>query len=94
MIILKVVFQSYLGKHCKIPYGSGSVFGFFSQDHVRVGDFVIKDQVEFFDLIAQSFIHALKYVMFSLHSCYVSSYPSGICRGYSGRIFSILNNRV
>ncbi|KAI8003727.1 Aspartic proteinase A2 [Camellia lanceoleosa] len=30
---------------CKIHYGSRSIFGFFSQDNVRVGDVIIKDQV-------------------------------------------------
>ncbi|XP_019180056.1 PREDICTED: aspartic proteinase-like isoform X2 [Ipomoea nil] len=34
-----------IGKSCKIPYGSGSLSGFFSQDHVRIGDAVIEDQV-------------------------------------------------
>ncbi|XP_058209717.1 aspartic proteinase-like [Rhododendron vialii] len=34
-----------IGVPCKIRYGSGSIYGFFSQDNVRVGDVVIKDQV-------------------------------------------------
>lgn len=34
-----------IGVSCKIHYGSGSIYGFFSQDNVRVGDAVIKDQV-------------------------------------------------
>jgi len=46
-VILKFVFQFYLGMHCKIPYGSGFISGFFSQDNVKVGDFLIKDQVGF-----------------------------------------------
>ncbi|KAG0496487.1 hypothetical protein HPP92_001178 [Vanilla planifolia] len=33
------------GKSCKITYGSGSISGFFSQDHVLVGDLSVKDQV-------------------------------------------------
>ncbi|XP_059440646.1 aspartic proteinase-like [Corylus avellana] len=33
------------GKSCEINYGSGSISGFFSQDNVEVGDFVVKDQV-------------------------------------------------
>ncbi|KAJ7980482.1 Aspartic proteinase [Quillaja saponaria] len=33
-----------IGKPCKIPYGHGSFSGFFSQDNVKVGDIVIKDQ--------------------------------------------------
>ena len=76
MIILKVVFQSYLGKHCKIPYGSGSVFGFFSQDHVRVGDFVIKDQVEFFDFNCPKFHSCFKicYVFIALMLCQLLSF--------------------
>lgn len=34
-----------IGKSCSIPYGSGSVYGFFSQDNVQVGNLVVKDQV-------------------------------------------------
>ncbi|KAK9288492.1 hypothetical protein L1049_016951 [Liquidambar formosana] len=34
-----------IGKHCVIHYGSGSISGVFSMDHVKVGDIVIKDQV-------------------------------------------------
>lgn len=34
-----------IGKTSKIPYGSGYVSGFLSQDDVNVGDFVVKDQV-------------------------------------------------
>ncbi|KAF8392746.1 hypothetical protein HHK36_023095 [Tetracentron sinense] len=33
------------GKSCKIPYGSGSISGFLSQDNAQVGDLVVKDQV-------------------------------------------------
>ncbi|KAK8914081.1 Aspartic proteinase [Platanthera zijinensis] len=33
------------GKSCKITYGTGSISGFFSQDHVQVGDLLVKDQV-------------------------------------------------
>ncbi|KAM7498321.1 hypothetical protein LguiA_022735 [Lonicera macranthoides] len=32
------------GKSAAIHYGTGSVSGFFSQDHVTVGDLVVKDQ--------------------------------------------------
>jgi len=35
----------YAGIPCKIPYGHGSIFGFFSKDNVQVGDIIIKDQV-------------------------------------------------
>ncbi|XP_057750621.1 cyprosin-like isoform X1 [Arachis stenosperma] len=34
-----------IGTSCKIPYGHGSIYGFFSQDVVKVGDIIIKDQV-------------------------------------------------
>lgn len=34
-----------IGKSCRINYGSGSIFGFFSQDNVKVGDLIVKDQV-------------------------------------------------
>lgn len=34
-----------IGKSCEIPYGSGSISGFFSQDNVKVGNLVVKDQV-------------------------------------------------
>ncbi|XP_020202315.1 aspartic proteinase oryzasin-1 isoform X2 [Cajanus cajan] len=33
-----------IGTPCKIPYGQGSIYGFFSQDNVQVGDIIIKDQ--------------------------------------------------
>ncbi|KAF7113235.1 hypothetical protein RHSIM_RhsimUnG0146600 [Rhododendron simsii] len=39
------MFGSDIGVPCKIRYGSGSIYGFFSQDNVRVGGVVIKDQV-------------------------------------------------
>uniref|UniRef100_A0A1J3CGA5 Aspartic proteinase A2 n=1 Tax=Noccaea caerulescens TaxID=107243 RepID=A0A1J3CGA5_NOCCA len=32
------------GKPCTITYGSGSISGFFSEDTVKVGDLVVKDQ--------------------------------------------------
>ncbi|XP_060189653.1 cyprosin-like [Lycium barbarum] len=34
-----------IGKHCKIPFGTRSVHGFFSQDNVKVGNSVINQQV-------------------------------------------------
>eukprot|EP01018_Ginkgo_biloba_P024543 Gb_04762 [translate_table: standard] len=33
------------GKSCDIQYGSGAISGYLSQDHVTVGDLVVKDQV-------------------------------------------------
>lgn len=33
------------GKSCAIRYGSGSVSGFLSQDHVQLGSLIVKDQV-------------------------------------------------
>ncbi|GMY28052.1 aspartic proteinase-like [Fagus crenata] len=44
-----------IGIHCKIPYGSGSVSGFFSQDNVKIGDFVTKDQ-EFVEVTREGFL--------------------------------------
>ncbi|XP_020959876.1 uncharacterized protein LOC107646641 isoform X1 [Arachis ipaensis] len=40
------IFSTYtdIGTSCKIPYGHGSIYRFFSQDVVKVGDIVIKDQ--------------------------------------------------
>ncbi|KAG4942357.1 hypothetical protein JHK82_046556 [Glycine max] len=32
------------GTPCKIPYGRGHIPGFISQDNIRVGDIIIKDQ--------------------------------------------------
>ncbi|KAL9234928.1 hypothetical protein vseg_009740 [Gypsophila vaccaria] len=34
-----------IGKKCDIHYGSGSISGFLSQDHVKVGDLTVKNQV-------------------------------------------------
>ncbi|KAI4335112.1 hypothetical protein L6164_013790 [Bauhinia variegata] len=33
-----------IGISCKIPYGRGYISGFFSQDHVQVGNIIIKNQ--------------------------------------------------
>ncbi|XP_024022915.1 aspartic proteinase isoform X2 [Morus notabilis] len=44
-----------IGIPCKIPYGSRSISGFFSQDHVKVGDVVIKDQ-EFVEITREGFL--------------------------------------
>lgn len=38
-------FDPYTGKSADIHYGTGAISGFFSEDHVRVGDLVVKDQV-------------------------------------------------
>ena len=42
---IKLSLEKYAGIPCKIPYGQGSIFGFFSQDNVQVRDIIIKDQV-------------------------------------------------
>ena len=34
-----------IGKSAEIHYGTGAISGFFSQDNVKVGDLVVKDQV-------------------------------------------------
>eukprot|EP00268_Persea_americana_P026817 TRINITY_DN2633_c0_g1_i1.p1 TRINITY_DN2633_c0_g1~~TRINITY_DN2633_c0_g1_i1.p1 ORF type:complete len:511 (-),score=82.13 TRINITY_DN2633_c0_g1_i1:288-1820(-) len=34
-----------IGKSCSIRYGSGSIYGYLSQDNVQVGDLLVKDQV-------------------------------------------------
>ncbi|KAK8623976.1 hypothetical protein V6N13_065335 [Hibiscus sabdariffa] len=34
-----------IGKPCKINYGSGMILGFFSEDNIKVGDLVVKNQV-------------------------------------------------
>lgn len=33
------------GKPAAIQYGTGAISGFFSQDNVKVGDLVVKNQV-------------------------------------------------
>ncbi|ONK63041.1 uncharacterized protein A4U43_C07F10780 [Asparagus officinalis] len=33
------------GDKCKISYGSGTISGFFSEDHVQVGDLIVKDEI-------------------------------------------------
>ncbi|KAK8965420.1 hypothetical protein KSP40_PGU019376 [Platanthera guangdongensis] len=35
----------YFWKSAAIQYGSGAVAGFLSQDHVSVGDILVKDQI-------------------------------------------------
>ncbi|KAL6188359.1 hypothetical protein ACLB2K_039752 [Fragaria x ananassa] len=44
-----------IGIHCKIPYGSGSVSGYFSGDNVKVGDIIVKDQ-EFVEVTKEGFV--------------------------------------
>lgn len=36
------------GKPASIQYGTGAISGFFSNDNVKVGDIVVKDQVIIF----------------------------------------------
>lgn len=38
---------SYVGKTAEIHYGTGAISGFFSQDHVKLGDLAVKNQVTF-----------------------------------------------
>ncbi|XP_057753150.1 cyprosin-like [Arachis stenosperma] len=33
-----------IGTPCKIPIGRGAIYGFFSQDYVKIGDMIIRDQ--------------------------------------------------
>lgn len=47
----------YVGKSCKIPYASGSLSGFFSQDNIRIGDAVIEDQVASWFLETKVLLH-------------------------------------
>ncbi|KAF8006411.1 hypothetical protein BT93_K0650 [Corymbia citriodora subsp. variegata] len=44
-----------IGIPCKIHYGSGSISGVFSQDNVKVGDVVVKDQ-EFVEARKEGFL--------------------------------------
>lgn len=47
---LKLLLGQYSGTPCKIPYDDGYIYGFFSQDNVKVGDIIIKDQVSILSL--------------------------------------------
>ncbi|KAL5852919.1 hypothetical protein ACOSQ3_008037 [Xanthoceras sorbifolium] len=47
-----------IGTHCKIHYGYGSISGFFSQDNVKVGDIIVKDQV-FVEITREGFLTSL-----------------------------------
>lgn len=38
---------TFIGKTAEIHYGTGAISGFFSQDHVQVGDLVIQSQVKY-----------------------------------------------
>ncbi|XVE80681.1 hypothetical protein DITRI_Ditri15bG0000100 [Diplodiscus trichospermus] len=44
-----------IGIPCKINYSSGSISGFFSLDHVKVGDIDVKDQ-EFIEITREGFL--------------------------------------
>lgn len=44
-MILVLVFVA--GKSAEIHYGTGAVSGFFSQDHVKLGNLALKNQVNF-----------------------------------------------
>lgn len=44
LIFLSFFFWSE-GTSAEIQYGTGAISGFFSQDHVRLGDLVVKKQV-------------------------------------------------
>lgn len=44
-----------IGIPCKIPYGSGSISGYFSEDNVKVGDIIVKDQ-EFVEVTREGFL--------------------------------------
>lgn len=37
---------SGVGTSCKIPYGSGSIYGFLSRDNVGVGGITVEEQVQ------------------------------------------------
>lgn len=52
MPILQFLFGKCPGTPCKIPYGRGHIPGFISQDNIRVGDIIIKDQVSIMTLIS------------------------------------------
>ena len=40
-----MIFYFWAGKRADIHYGTGAISGFFSEDHVKIGDIVAKDQV-------------------------------------------------
>lgn len=35
----------FAGKSAEIHYGTGAISGFFSQDHVKLGDLIVTNQV-------------------------------------------------
>lgn len=56
------------GKPADIHYGTGAISGYFSQDHVKVGDLVVKNQV-----VSRSwyyFIHSYIFYMHTNSSCW------------------------
>ncbi|CAN6551124.1 unnamed protein product [Malus baccata var. baccata] len=46
---------SKIGIPCKIPYGSGSISGYFSRDNSKIGNVIIKDQ-EFVEITREGFL--------------------------------------
>lgn len=67
--------DSYSGIPCKIQYGSGFVSGFLSQDHVKVGDDIIIDQVS--SASSKSYALRLGYVSAAITT--LISHHSGVC---------------
>lgn len=47
LFLISHVFILNVGKSAEIHYGTGAISGFFSQDHVKVGNLIVEDQVIF-----------------------------------------------
>lgn len=69
----RILLMYCAGKPADIHYGTGAISGYFSQDYVKVGDLVVKDQVvSNILMLACSII--LKHV--HVHRCTSSCWPS------------------
>jgi len=79
----------YAGTPCTIPYGEGSIYGFFSQDNVQVGDVIIKDQVSVLTSVCFQSDYAVLVLLI-----FVTSHIPGVCGDYKRGIFGTFSTSI